>query len=114
MNGVEEKRTSEGKVVHIGLPNLEPEKLIEIGELAQETIIGHVFDSLTKSEVKDVEVTTRINLEGTLDLEIEVYLEVPIFVRVDVEGLIDKALKMAYQAVEQRLQEIADEGKDKT
>ncbi len=102
------------KVIHIGLPDLEPEELIGIGELAQETVISHVFESLTKSEVKDIEVTTRVNRRDTLDLEIKVYLEVPIFTRTDVDKLIDDAIERAYQAVEQRLREIANEGKGKT
>ncbi|WP_297439063.1 DUF3194 domain-containing protein [Thermococcus sp.] len=107
------EKSSERKVVYIGLPDLEPERLVEIGEIAQETIIDRVFEDLTKSEVKDFEVTTRINRGKTLDLEIEVYLEVPIFVRTDVGNLIDEAIDMAYRAVEQRLWEIAHEGEGK-
>ncbi len=107
------EKSGERKVVYIGLPDLEPERLVEIGEIAQETIIDRVFEDLTKSEVKDFEVTTRINRGKTLDLEIEVYLEVPIFVRTDVGNLIDEAIDMAYRAVEQRLWEIAHEGEGK-
>ncbi|MCD6372120.1 MAG: DUF3194 domain-containing protein [Thermococcus sp.] len=102
--------TSGRKVIHIGLPELGEEQLIEIGELAQETIIRHIFDVLNRSEVKDIEVTMRINREETLDLEVEVYLEVPIFVKVDVEGLIDEAVEKAYEAVERRLRKIAGKG----
>jgi len=101
-------------VINIGLPELSEEQLIEVGELAQETIIKHVFDVLNRSDVKDIEVTMRINRDETLDLGIEVYLEVPVFVKVDVEGLIDEALERAYEAVERRLREIADEGKTQT
>ncbi|WP_297092192.1 DUF3194 domain-containing protein [Thermococcus sp.] len=100
-------------VINIGLPELSEEQLIEIGELAQETIIKHVFDVLNRSDVKDIEVTMRINRNETLDLEVEVYLEVPVFVKVDVEGLIDEALEKAYEVVERRLREIANEGKAK-
>ncbi|WP_457751260.1 DUF3194 domain-containing protein [Thermococcus sp.] len=100
-------------VINIGLPELSEEQLIEVGELAQETIIKHVFDVLNRSDVKDIEVTMRINRDETLDLGIEVYLEVPVFVKVDVEGLIDEALEKAYEVVEKRLREIADEGKNK-
>ena len=95
------------RVIHIGLPELSEEQLIEIGELAQETIIKGVFDVLNRSDVKDIEVTMRINREDTLDLEVEVYLEVPIFVKVDVEGLIDRAVEEAYEVVENRLKELA-------
>ncbi|AEK72489.1 hypothetical protein GQS_02940 [Thermococcus sp. 4557] len=98
------------RVIHIGLPELSEEQLIEVGELAQETIIKHVFDVLNRSDVKDIEVTMRINRDETLDLEVEVYLEVPIFVKVDVERLIDEAVEEAYAAVERKLREIA--GKD--
>jgi len=76
-------------------------------------VIGHVFSVLRGSEVKDIEVTTRINRGETLDLEVEVYLDVPIFVRIDVERLVNEALERAYDAVERRLREIADERKDK-
>ena len=96
-------------VVHIGLPELSEEQLIEIGELAQEAIIRHVFTELNRSDVKDIEVTTRINRDETLNLEIEVYLEVPVFVKVDVDSLIREALERAYARVEERLREIADE-----
>ncbi|HHI00495.1 MAG: DUF3194 domain-containing protein [Thermococcus sp.] len=99
------------KVFHIGLPELSEEELIALGELAQEEIINYVFEHLTRSEVKDIEVTTRINREDTLDLEIEVYLEVPIFVKVDVEKLIDEALEKAYEKVEKRLRKIAGQNK---
>ena len=102
--------TSRRRVIHIGLPELSEEQLIEIGELAQETIIKHVFDVLNRSDVKDIEVTMKINRDETLDLEVEVYLEVPIFVKVDVEGLINDALENAYGAVERRLREIAGKG----
>ena len=95
------------RVIHIGLPELSEEELIEIGELAQETIIKGVFDVLNRSDVKDIEVTMRINREETLDLEIEVYLEVPIFVKVDVDELIDRAVEEAYEVVEKRLKELA-------
>ncbi|ASJ08977.1 hypothetical protein A3L11_06955 [Thermococcus siculi] len=98
------------RVIHIGLPELSEEELIEVGELAQETIIKHIFDVLNRSDVKDIEVTMRINREDTLDLEVEVYLEVPIFVKVDVEGLIDEAVEKAYEAVERKLREIAGKG----
>ncbi|ASJ06907.1 DUF3194 domain-containing protein [Thermococcus pacificus] len=99
---------AEGKrVIHIGLPELGEEELIEIGELAQETIIKEVFDVLNRSDVKDIEVTTRINRDETLDLEIEVYLEVPIFVKADVDELIDKAVEKAYEVVERRLKGLA-------
>ncbi|ASJ10854.1 hypothetical protein A3L12_05830 [Thermococcus sp. P6] len=100
-------------VVNIGLPELSEEEIVEVGELAQETVIGHVFSVLRGSEVKDIEVTTRINRGETLDLEVEVYLEVPVFVRIDVERLVNEALERAYDAVERRLREIADERKDK-
>lgn len=71
---------SEGRrVVHIGLPELTEEQIIEVGELAQRVVIKHVFDALNRSDVKDIEVTTRINRGETLDLELEVYLEVPRF-----------------------------------
>jgi len=95
------------RVIHIGLPELSGEELIEIGELAQETIIKEVFDVLNRSDVKDIEVTMRINREDTLDLEIEVYLEVPIFVKADVDELIDRAVEKAYEVVEKRLKELA-------
>ncbi|WP_258084614.1 DUF3194 domain-containing protein [Thermococcus thermotolerans] len=101
------------KVINIGLPELSEEQLIEVGEVAQETIIKHVFDVLNRSDVKDIEVTMRINRNETLDLEVEVYLEVPVFVKVDVEGLIDDAVEKAYAAVERKLREIADEGQNK-
>ena len=97
------------RVIHIGLPELSEDQLIEIGELAQETIMKEVFDVLNRSDVKDIEVTTRINREETLDLEVEVYLEVPIFIKVDVDELIDRAVEKAYKAVERKLREIADE-----
>ncbi|AHL21877.1 DUF3194 domain-containing protein [Thermococcus nautili] len=98
-------------VINIGLPELSEEEIIEIGELAQRVIIKHVFDALNRSDVKDIEVTTRINRDETLNLEIEVYIEVPVFVKVDVERLIDEALEKAYEAVERKLREIANEGK---
>ncbi|WP_456421371.1 DUF3194 domain-containing protein [Thermococcus sp.] len=100
-------------VIHIGLPELSEEQLIEIGELAQKVIIKHVFDALNRSDVKDIEVTTRINRDETLDLEIEVYLEVPVFVKVNVDALVEEALEKAYNAVERRLREIADERQNK-
>ncbi|USG99772.1 DUF3194 domain-containing protein [Thermococcus argininiproducens] len=99
------------RVVHIGLPELTEEKLIEVGELAQEAVIDYIFKYLTRSEVKDIEVTARINREDTLDLELEVYLEVPIFVKVDVDTLVDEAIENAYKKVEKRLMEIAGENK---
>ncbi|ASJ12208.1 DUF3194 domain-containing protein [Thermococcus thioreducens] len=99
------------RVIHIGLPELSEEQLIEVGEIAQETIIKHVFDALNRSDVKDIEVTLRINRGEILDLEIEVYLEVPVFVKVDVEKLIDEAVEKAYDAIERKLREIANEGK---
>ncbi len=99
------------KVFHIGLPELSEDELIAIGELAQEVIIDYIFEHLTRSEVKDIEVTTRINREDILDLEIEVYLEVPIFVKVDIEKLINEALEAAYEKVEKRLREIAGQNK---
>ncbi|AFL94445.1 hypothetical protein CL1_0233 [Thermococcus cleftensis] len=102
------------RVIHIGLPKLSEEQLMEIGEIAQETVIKHVFDTLNRSDVKDIEVTMRINREETLDLEMEVYLEVPVFVRVDVDGLIEEAVERAYEAVERKLREIANEGKTQT
>ncbi|WP_297520433.1 DUF3194 domain-containing protein [Thermococcus sp.] len=95
------------RVIHIGLPELSEEQLIDISELAQETIIKEVFDALNRSDVKDIEVTMRINQEDTLDLEVEVYLEVPIFLKVDVDELIEKAVEKAYEAVEKRLKELA-------
>lgn len=98
-------------VINIGLPELGEEEIIELGELAQEIIIKHIFDALNRSDVKDIEVTTKINRDETLDLEIEVYLEVPVFVRVDVDALVEEALEKAYNAVERRLREIADERK---
>ncbi len=107
-----DEEVSGKRVVHIGLPELSEEQLIEVGELAQETVIGYVFGVLNRSDVKDIEVTTRINRGETLDLELEVYLEVPIFVKVDVEELIEKAVEKAYEAVERKLREIANEGKD--
>jgi len=102
--------TSERRVIHIGLPELSEEQLIEVGKIAQETIIKHVFDVLNRSDVKDIEVTMRINRDETLDLEVEVYLEVPVFVKVDVESLIDEAVEEAYAAVERKLREIAGKG----
>ena len=104
------------RVIHIGLPELSEDELIALGELAQETAIEYIFKHLTRSEVKDMEVTTRINKEETLDLELEVYLEVPIFVRVDVDKLVEDALKLAYEKVEKRLREIAGQnaGQNKT
>ncbi|WP_010478415.1 DUF3194 domain-containing protein [Thermococcus zilligii] len=102
--------SGERKVIHIGLPELGEEELIELGELAQKVIIEHIFDILSRSDVKDIEVTTRINRDETLDLEIEVYLEVPVFVRVDVDSLISEALERAYESVEKKLKALAAKG----
>ena len=99
------------RVIYIGLPELSEDELIALGELAQETAIEYIFEHLTRSEVKDIEVTARINKEETLDLELEVYLEVPIFVRVDVDKLVDEALRLAYKKVEERLRKIAGQNK---
>ncbi|CAB50417.1 DUF3194 domain-containing protein [Pyrococcus abyssi] len=95
------------KVVHIGLPKLSEDELIEVGEIAQKVIINYIFDHLAKSEVRDMEVTARINQGETLDLELEVYVEVPIFVKVDVESLIDEAIDRAYEVVEEYLRKLA-------
>jgi len=99
------------RVVHIGLPELSEEQLIEIGDLAQETVVNYIFEHLSKSEVKDIEVTTRINRNEMLNLEVEAYIEVPIFVKVDVDKLIEEALEKAYEKVEERLREIAGQNK---
>ncbi|MCD6558403.1 DUF3194 domain-containing protein [Thermococci archaeon] len=99
------------KVIHIGLPELDEEDIIALGDVVQEVILKHIFDSLHKSDVKDIEVTTRINQEDTLDLEVDVYIEVPIFVKADVDRLVEEALDMAYEKVEERLREIARENK---
>ncbi len=95
------------RIVHIGLPELSEDELVAIGDLAQETILKCIFDELTRSEVKDIEVTTRINRNETLDLEVEVYLEVPVFLKADPDALVDKAIERAYEAVEKRLKELA-------
>ncbi|WP_297509686.1 DUF3194 domain-containing protein [Thermococcus sp.] len=102
------------RVIHIGLPELSEDEVIALGELAQKVILKRVFDELARSEVKDIEVTARINRGETLDLEIEVYLEVPIFVKVDVDALVEEAIEKAYEAVERKLREISNERKDKT
>jgi len=102
---------SEGRgIIHIGLPELSEEELIGIGELAQDTVLKQIFGVLNRSDVKDVNVTARINRGDTLDLEVEAYLEVPVFVKVDVEELLNEALEEAYSAVERRLREIAGKG----
>lgn len=99
------------KTVHIGLPELSEKQLIELGDLAQETVVNYIFEHLSKSEVKDIEVTTRINRNETLNLEVEAYIEVPIFVKVDADKLIENALEKAYEKVEERLREIAGQNK---
>ncbi|NJF24297.1 DUF3194 domain-containing protein [Thermococcus sp. Bubb.Bath] len=105
------EESSKGRrVIHIGLPPLSEEELIEIGELAQETVLKRIFGALNRGDVKDVDVTTRINLGDTLDLEVEAYLEVPVFVKADVEKLVEEALEEAYSVVERRLREIAGKG----
>jgi len=101
----------EGKgVIHIGLPELDEETLSALGELVQEAVLAHIFESLKRSEVRDVDVTVRVNRGDTLDLEVEAYLEVPVFVRVDVDELLDEALERAYTAVEKKLRAIGNEG----
>ncbi|AMM53356.1 DUF3194 domain-containing protein [Pyrococcus kukulkanii] len=100
------------KVVHIGLPKLSEEELIEVGSIAQEVIIDYIFDHLAKSEVRDMEVTARINQGETLDLEIEVFIEVPIFVKVDVDSLIEEAIDKAYEAVERYLRRKSNERRE--
>nr|WP_297498987.1 DUF3194 domain-containing protein [Thermococcus sp.] len=95
------------RVIHIGLPELSEEEVMAIGKLAQRIILKRIFDELARNEVKDIEVTARINREETLDLEIEVYLEVPIFVKVDVDALVEEAIEKAYEAVEKKLREIS-------
>lgn len=97
------------RVIHIGLPELSESDIISLGDLAQEVILKHIFSSLHKSDVKDIEVVTRINQEDTLDLEVDVYIEVPVFVKVDVDRLVKEALDIAYKKVEERLREIARE-----
>ncbi len=94
-------------VIHIGLPEMSEEEIIAIGELAQETAINHVFARLAKSEVKDIEAVSRIVKNETLNLELELYIEVPVFVREDVDALVEEALEKAYEAVERRLRELA-------
>ncbi|AIF68864.1 hypothetical protein PAP_02160 [Palaeococcus pacificus DY20341] len=94
-------------VIHIGLPEMSEEEIIKLGDLAQDVVLSRIFSVLHKSEVKDLEITTRINKGETLDLEVEAYIEVPIFVKVDVDRLIEDALDEAYQRVEEKLREIA-------
>ncbi|WP_461865546.1 DUF3194 domain-containing protein [Thermococcus sp.] len=100
------------RVIHIGLPELDEDELVAIGELAQETVINHVFTHLAKSEVKDIEAVARITRDETLNLELELYIEVPIFVRVDVDALVEEALRRAYQKVEEKLRSLAHGEKD--
>lgn len=73
-------------------------------------MIKYVFDVFNRSDVKDIEVMMRINRGEIFDFEFEVYFEVLVFVKVDVERLIDEVVEKVYVVVEKKLREIVNEG----
>lgn len=102
---------SEGRrVVYIGLLEFIEEQIIEVGEFVQRVVIKYVFDVFNRSDVKDIEVMMRINRGEIFDFEFEVYFEVLVFVKVDVERLIDEVVEKVYVVVEKKLREIVNEG----
>ena len=97
------------KVVHIGLPELSEEELTAIAELAHETVVERIRDSLSSSDIIDINVVVKVVEDDTLDLAVDAYVEVPVFVDADVEGIVNEAIELAYERVERELRRKAGE-----
>ncbi|NPA47777.1 MAG: DUF3194 domain-containing protein [Thermococci archaeon] len=91
------------KVIHIGLPELSDEELAEVADIAHETVVNEIRESISSSDIIDLDVVVRVTREETLDLSVEAYVEVPIFIGLDVEGIVEEALDSAYARVEEWL-----------
>ncbi len=89
------------RLIRIGLPELSDEDLTEIASIAQDEVLKRIEESISRSDLIDVDVTVRVVKGETLDLEIEVSFEVPVFVRADVDSIVEDALESAFSKVEE-------------
>jgi len=92
----------------IGIPELTPEQVEELCEVAEEAARRHILSRVPLSRITDLSVSVDVtgSRPVTVDVDLEVALS-PLTKDVDVQGLADEARDRAFSAVEKRLREIA-------
>jgi len=95
--------------VVIGLPELADEQIVELVQIGEEAARKHVLSRLSAKKIYDLDIS--VDVEGGLTITVDVGLRLSSSTKVDPEALAREAAKKAMEAIENRLRELALEGR---
>ncbi len=92
----------------IGIPELTPEQLEELCEIAEKTARGYVMSQVSSRNISELNIT--VDTEGakpvTVDIDVELTLS-PLLKNYDAEKLAKEATRKAFESVKQYLSGLA-------
>ena len=91
-------------IIEIGLPDINEDLIENLCEIADNAINKFIFSKFSKSKVTILETTIEINSENKIcQLDIELNLEIPTIDTKQTKEIADKAIEMAFEAIEKEL-----------
>jgi len=97
--------------VVIGLPELADEQIVELVQIGEEAARKHVLSRLSAKKIYDLDISVDVEGDGSLTITVDVGLRLSSSTKVDPEALAREAAKKAMEAIENRLRELALEGR---
>ncbi|MHA1377804.1 MAG: DUF3194 domain-containing protein [Candidatus Helarchaeota archaeon] len=90
--------------IEIGLPTLNEEIIEQLCTKADSEIQKFIFSKISKSKVSKLENIIEINYENNIcQIEIEMEIEIPSLDKLEVEKIMNDAIKAAFDAIEKEL-----------
>ena len=105
--------SSDTKVTKIGIKNLDSKTLEEIALLAEKTIEKYLVKRTGKSNLHNL--NTSVSVEYNDELTVDIYAQAtfsPLFEEIK-DKLLEEAVSAAFETVEKKLREIANEHPNK-
>lgn len=97
-------------IIEIGLPPLNENDLEMLCDLGDNKIKKFIFSKIAKSKVDILESTIEINNDNNIcNIDIELDLEIPSLSSIEVNKIAEDAIKMAFEAIENKLKEIKND-----
>ncbi|MCS7364221.1 MAG: DUF3194 domain-containing protein [archaeon GB-1867-035] len=93
------------ELVLIGIKGISEDQIVELCELAENTICNYLFSNIPKRQILDLDITVEADLNESLIVTIDIDVTLSPFFQGNLEEVEDGAIDEAFRVIEQRLRE---------
>jgi len=94
-------------IVEIGLPKLSEEQILSLMEVGEEAAKEHIFSKVPPKKVRDMDVSITMETGDLLTITVDVGINLAPTVKMDPEALAREAAEKAFEAIEEKMRELA-------